>query len=222
MPMRVAFAAFTLAVGVFAGPHGPAYTGDRHAGPEGPAYTGDRRPGLQPRHHDGPDGRPSDQQTAVVAGRVVDATSDGPIPGAVVTLVSGAPAPPLLPGAPPPRPTPPSPGGAQPRRAVAVANGEGRFVFRDLPPGPYSLTTTLGFGAYSPGAYGRRRPNGPSRALNVEAGARVNDIVLHMWRNAVITGTLRDDRGEPVVGVGVWALRRVMANGRYELMFDGG
>jgi hypothetical protein len=43
-----------------------------------------------------------------------------------------------------------------------------------------------------------------------------------MWRNAVIAGSLRDDRGEPVVGVGVWALRRVMANGRYELTFDGG
>jgi hypothetical protein len=152
----------------------------------------------------------------------MDATSNRPIPGAVVTLVSGAPAPPLLAGAPPPRPTPPPPGGAQPRRAVAVANGDGRFVFRDLPPGPYTLTSALGFGVYSPGAYGRRRPNGPSRALTVEAGARVNDVVIHMWRNAVISGTLRDDRGEPVVGVGVWALRRVMANGRYELTFDGG
>jgi hypothetical protein len=105
---------------------------------------------------------------------------------------------------------------------VAVANSDGRFVFRDLPPGPYTLTTALGFGAYAPGAYGRRRPNGPSRALIVAAGGRVNDVVIHMWRTAVVTGTLRDDRGEPVVGVGVWALRRVMANGRYELTFDGG
>ena len=222
MPMRVAFAAFTLAAGIFAGPEWAAYAGDPHAGPRVPGYTGDRGPGLQPRHDGGPEGRPSDQQTGVVAGRVMDATSNRPMPGAVVTLVSGAPAPPPLPGAPPPRPTPPPPGGAQPRRAVAVANGDGRFVFRDVPPGPYTLTTALGFGAYSPGAYGRRRPNGPSRALNVEAGARVNDVVIHMWRNAVIAGTLRDDRGEPVVGVGVWALRRVMANGRYELMFDGG
>lgn len=161
------------------------------------------------------------QGTAVVAGLVIDATSNRPIAGAVVTLVSGAPAPPPTPGT-PVRPTPPPAGAAAPRRAVAVANSDGRFVFRDLPPGPYTLTTALGFGAYSPGAYGRRRPNGPSRALTVVAGARMNDVVLHMWPNAVITGTLRDDRGEPVVGVGVWALRRVMANGRQELTFDGG
>ena len=196
MPMRVAFAAFVVVLCV-------------------------GRPGLQPRLLAGPEGPASDQQSGVVAGRVIDATSNAPIAGAAVTLVSGAPAPLPAPGT-PVRPTPPPAGAAAPRRAVAIANSDGRFVFRDHPPGPYTLTTALGFGAYAPGAYGRRRPNGPSRVLSVDAGARLADVVVHMWRNAVITGTLRDDRGEPVIGVGVWALRRVMTNGRYELTFDGG
>ena len=155
-----------------------------------------------------------------MAGRVIDATSNRPIPGAVVTLVSGAPAPPPVPGVPPPRPTPPPPGGAQPRRAVAVANGDGRFVFRDVPPGPYTLTAALG--GYAQGAFGRRRPNGPSRALTVDAAARITDAVVSMWHLPVISGTLRDDRGEPVVGVGVWALRRVLSGGRPQMRFEGG
>jgi hypothetical protein len=43
-----------------------------------------------------------------------------------------------------------------------------------------------------------------------------------MWRLGAISGTVRDDRGEPATGVAVTVLRRVMNNGRMELTFSGG
>ena len=66
--------------------------------------------------------------TGVVAGQVIDQTTKRPVAGAVVTLSVMA--------GPGQAPIPP----AQARRGVAVANAEGRFVFRDVPAGTFSLT----------------------------------------------------------------------------------
>ena len=134
--------------------------------------------------------------TGVVAGQVIDETTKRPVGGAVVTL--SAMAAPGQPAIPP----------AQARRGVAVANSEGRFVFRDVPAGTFSLTATQN--GYAPGATGRRRPNGPSGTFTLTDGSRITDAVIAMWRFSSIAGTLRDDRGEPAIGVGVTAYRRVM------------
>ena len=134
--------------------------------------------------------------TGVVAGQVIDQTTKRPVGGAVVTLSAVAAA-----------GQPPIPA-AQARRGVAVANAEGRFVFRDVPGGTFSLTATLN--NYAPGATGRRRPGGPSSTFILPDGSRVTDAVITMWRFSTIAGTVRDDRGEPAIGVGVWAYRRVM------------
>src|SRR5688572_28758445 len=138
--------------------------------------------------------------TGVVAGQVIDETTKRPVGGAVVTLSAMA-----APGQ-PPIPT------AQARRGVAVANAEGRFVFRDVPAGTFSLTATQN--NYAPGATGRRRPGGPSGTFTLTGGSRITDAVIMLWRFPTIAGTVRDDRGEPVIGVFVTAYRRVMtANG---------
>lgn len=153
--------------------------------------------------------------TGVVAGQVIDATTSRPLSGAVVALLAVA------------TPAPAGSGAAQPvaapppqRRAVAVANAEGRFVFRDVPAGTYSLTSTADH--YAAGATGRRRPGGPGQSFTLEAGARITDALLTMWRLATISGVVRDDRGEPAVGIAVWAMRRTTTGGRLELTFTGG
>lgn len=153
--------------------------------------------------------------TAIIAGQVIDATTKRPVGGAVVTLSvpatpAGGQAGPATPGTAP----------AQTRRAAAVANAEGRFVFRDLPAGSYNLTATRN--GYAPGAFGRRRPEGPSRVLTIAESARASDVVLSLWRLSTISGIVRDDRGEPVIGVHVTAMRRTMTGGRLELTFAGG
>lgn len=148
--------------------------------------------------------------TGVIAGQVVNAVTGKPVSGATVTLSTGA-------------PPPASPNVALPataRRAVAVANSEGRFVFRDVPEGTYSLSSTLE--GHAPGASGRRRANGAGRAFTLANGARITDARLLMWPLSTISGHVRDDRGEPAIGVPVTAMRRVTNGGRDEFTFAGG
>lgn len=149
--------------------------------------------------------------TAVVAGQVIDAANK-PVGGATVTLMAGALAVATVPGQPPARPPA--------RFAIAVANAQGRFVFRDVPAGEYSLTAELA--GYAPGASGRRRISGPSRTFTVANGARLIGANVTMWKLGAISGFVRNDRGEPAVGVGVWAMRRMLVGGRWELSFAGG
>src|SRR5688572_30223675 len=137
--------------------------------------------------------------TGVVAGQVIDETTKRPVGGAVVTLSAMA-----APG------QPPIPA-AQARRGAAVATSEGRFVFRDVPAGTFSLAATQN--GYAPGATGRRRPNGPSGTFTLTDGSRITDATILVWRLSTIAGTVRDDRGEPAIGVGVSAYRRVMTGG---------
>jgi len=138
--------------------------------------------------------------TGVVAGQVLDEPTRRPVGGAVVTLsMVAAAGKPAIPA-------------AQARRGVAVANAEGRFVFRDVPAGTYALTSTMS--NYSPGATGRRRPGGLAGIFTLGEDARLTDAVIFMWRLSSISGIVLDDRGEPAIGVSVWALRRVLtANG---------
>ncbi len=75
---------------------------------------------------------------------------------------------------------------------------------------------------YIAGAIGRRRPSGPSSPLSVADGVRTTNAVILIWRMPTISGVLRDDRGEPAVGVYVTAMRRTTNGGRMELNFAGG
>ena len=150
----------------------------------------------------------------IVGGQVIDAVSKRPLGGAVVTLTVSA----AAPATPAPAGTPAAP--ARPRAATAVANAEGRFVFRDVPAGTYALTSAID--NHSGGAYGRRRAGGPSMPLTIAADTRLTNVVLPMWRLASISGVLRDDRGEPVIGTYLTALRRTLNGGRYELGFSNG
>jgi len=153
--------------------------------------------------------------TAVVAGRVMDMVTGNPVGGASVTLAM------VTASIPAASPVPTSPA-APTRRAVATANDDGRFVFREVPAGTYTLTSS--FPGLSPGSLGQRRPAGPSRPITVAEGARESGLVIPMWTLGAISGTVRDDRGEPVVGVAVRVLRRMLNNstGRVELVGIGG
>lgn len=146
--------------------------------------------------------------TAVLAGQVVDQATQRPLGGVVVTLMmTTAPA----------RAGGPS---GNVRRAGAVTSNDGRFVFRDLPAGTFTLTSTLN--GYHPGASGQARPAGPSRPLVVADGSRVTDVLVPMWRLSTVSGVVRDDRGDPLVGAYIRAMRRSLTSGQSELIYAGG
>jgi hypothetical protein len=103
------------------------------------------------------------------------------------------------------------PGG--PRRTLTSADG--RFVFFDLPAGAYSIEVQKP--GFLPGAYGRKRYGGPAQSLSLADGERNTQVRVPIWEYATIIGTVRDEAGEPVVGVQVRALRRVIEAGRSRL-----
>ena len=102
-------------------------------------------------------------------------------------------------------------------------NSEGRFVFQNVPPGPYRLFAERN--GYVPFAYGQRSPEGPialcgdcGTILQVRADETVKNLTLRMTQGAVVSGRVRDARGEPIAGLTVALLRTTFdQNGRRTL-----
>jgi hypothetical protein len=131
--------------------------------------------------------------TGVIVGQAIEAESSRPVPGALVTLRAR---------------------GVQPLRVLA--DGQGRFSFRDLPAGNVGIDVSKP--GYADGAYGRMRPDGPAQALTLEDGERIVTVSVPLWKFGVITGTVVDEAGEPVIGATVHALRRTFSTGRPTLV----
>jgi len=144
--------------------------------------------------------------TALIVGRVVDASSGRPVAGAIVSLNGGVGLTPAT--------------AADPRnlgntRARAMTNASGQFVFRRLLEGRFVLTATKP--GYAEGAYGRRKPGGSQGSLVLALGERAGDVVIPMWRNGSITGSVVDEAGEPLMGVQVRVFSRRYVAGRPRL-----
>jgi hypothetical protein len=132
----------------------------------------------------------------LLLGRVVDAGSGRPLPGAIVTLLGAGP--------------------ASPR---AITNGSGQFVFRRLPKGRFTLLATRP--GYVDSAYGRRRPGGSTSSIQLDDGQRVGDLVIAMWRRAAVSGTVMDEAGEPLIGLTVRLFERRFTGGHRRFLPSG-
>jgi protocatechuate 3,4-dioxygenase beta subunit len=144
----------------------------------------------------------------VVFGRVLDQGTDAPIAGAVVTLIGYF-------GSPdrPPDRIPDSlmfSHAASAPRSV-LTTGEGYFLFRDLPAGRYSVAAT---------AFGYQSNTYPLQIVEVTDSERPASASIRLWKHGSISGTVVDERGEPVAGVPVTALRRRVAGGGLVLRYD--
>src|SRR5579862_2865021 len=135
--------------------------------------------------------------TGAIAGQVIDAGSGTPVPNATVTLFPPAPAP----GA--------QAGPVLPQRALS--NGDGNFLFRSLAKGTFAISVSAP--GYIGASYGQARPNGPSRQIEIEAGA-VERVSVKIWKYATIAGTVVDDTGEPAAGVMVRVLQQQWSGGK--------
>jgi hypothetical protein len=91
-------------------------------------------------------------------------------------------------------------------------DAEGRYSLDGLPAGSFVVQ------AYMPGylslRHGQRAPSDEARAVVLREGERRDGVDITLPREAVITGTLWDEHGEPVDGVSVSAFQLLRRNGR--------
>lgn len=103
---------------------------------------------------------------------------------------------------------------------TVMTNDVGRFSVPEVPPGNYTIT------AERPGfitsAYGSKRPGRPGVALTVTRQS-VTDLMIRLWRGAVVAGVVEDNRGQPVPGIPVRAIQRRRAvNSSWESLSNNG
>jgi len=97
-------------------------------------------------------------------------------------------------------------GDGLPGGRTAVSDGDGRFVFDELPAGRFTLTARKP--GFLDGVYGATRAGGAGIPLQIDAGQRVTDASVRLIRGAVLTGTVRDPSGAPIPGLDVGAFER--------------
>jgi len=143
---------------------------------------------------------PAPPATGAITGTVVDGSSGEALIGAVV-FISPVDASRTIPI-------------GQTRQAT---DGRGRFAFTEIPEGSYLLSASK-FG-YLDGGYGREfSPTEPLRAVYLKTDAWVSNLRIAVWKPGSISGAVRDETGEPVVGVYVRALARFKIQGRDDLV----
>jgi hypothetical protein len=137
---------------------------------------------------------PAKASTGLLMGVIVDGVTAQPAANAQVTL-----------------------GGATStvNNTTILTDAEGRFVFLDLPPGTYTVTASKA--GYSDGAYGRRRPGGQEQTLSLPGADRIGDLKIAIWKHGAITGTIRDEAGEPMVDLPVRVLLPAFVAGKLKL-----
>ena len=83
----------------------------------------------------------------------------------------------------------------------AISDDDGRFAIERLPAGRFTISVTRA--SFITSAYGAKRPGKPGTPIVLAAGARVTDLVVTIWRGAVIAGVVRTEDGQPAEGLSV-------------------
>lgn len=103
---------------------------------------------------------------------------------------------------------------------LATTDAQGRFEFRDLAAGRYTLSA--GKSGFVSLQYGQRRPSESGTPLEVADGQRLDKLVIALPRGSVISGRIFDEFGEPVANAVVNAMRYGFSAGARRFMPAGG
>ena len=88
---------------------------------------------------------------------------------------------------------------------TASTSTDGRYEFRDVAPGRYTLRVERS--GYLALTYGQRRPGEQGRPLEIAEKEVADKVDFALPRMSVISGRVLDDLGEPIAGVTVWVLQ---------------
>lgn len=142
-----------------------------------------------------------------IEGQVVDAITGQPVRKAIVTAqnIAGE----FM-----------AAGIVTPQTSAVSTDPAGNFGIQDLQPGRYRLTVQRnGFITMTYGANGSSHPGAP---IAVSQGDAVKDLVVRLAPQAVVTGRVVDEDGDPVPEIRIDLLRYHYARGRKVLQSDGG
>jgi hypothetical protein len=102
---------------------------------------------------------------------------------------------------------------------VALTDAEGRFEFRELPAGRFTLNATKS--GYVSVQYGQTRPFEQGRPIELADKQVLDKTDVAMPRGGVISGRLVDEFGDPLPDALVSAMRQTWSNGRRRLLPTG-
>ena len=126
--------------------------------------------------------------TGAISGVVTDGRSGRPVAGALVQLTTVGPGSENAPLNPVQRPR-------------QMTDSSGRFVFQRLAAGSYGVRVVAS--GYLSGGYGRVPGFGAVGQISLQDQQWFREANAVMWKPASISGTVRDERGDPLVDVSV-------------------
>jgi len=102
---------------------------------------------------------------------------------------------------------------------VATTDGDGRYEFKDVKAGRYTISATKA--SYVSMSYGQTRPFEAGTPLEIKDGQTVERVDFTLPRGGVILGRILDEFGEPLSDVQVAAMHYQFQQGRRQLVSTG-
>ena len=100
-----------------------------------------------------------------------------------------------------------------------TTDNEGRFEFKDLPAGAFTINASKS--GYVAVNFGQKRPFEPGRPIELVEGQSVDNADITLPKGSVIAGRIMDEFGEPVADTQVSAMRSTWSNGKRRLQPSG-
>ncbi len=108
----------------------------------------------------------------------------------------------------------------RPRTFQGVTDASGKFSIAEITPGRYRLSVDRQ--GYVRAEYGQRAAGRPGATLTLDPGQKLKEMVFRLLDDAVITGRVTDEDGEPVVNGYVQTLRLSYQRGQKQFFPSGG